>query len=209
MELVAPIGPWLDMEEVVVTVRKGFAMVVGRRGEDYVERLIDVGEVPEKVLRVAEAYDEFLHSFAKAIGSNYEPQKVSDVSEWLDRHGKALERLNSEWGRVIDKVGPFSVDASLSEVYIPYIGMSATATYLVTPYRDARVRAENRGRSMAIGSVEVLWQDSTVVKVGIRTVSGAVILSQASPSLHPSLEKIRDALAGLVETIKGIVQSNA
>lgn len=209
MELVAPIGSWLGMEEVVVIIRKGLVMLVGRRGEDYVERIIDVGELPKKVLKVAEAYDEFLSSFAEAVGSVYEPQPISNILEWLVRHGRALERLNAEWGHVIDRVGPFSIDALLSEVYIPYIGSSATATYLVTPYRDTRVRAENRGRSMAIGSVEVVWQGSTVVKVGIRTVGGATLISQASPDLHPSLEKVRLAVTSLVDRVRLIAQSNA
>ena len=207
MELVAPIGSWGGFDEVVVTVRKGLALMVARRGDDYIEKVISLSEVPDKVLEVARAYNELLASIAEALNAHVDlpSPSLGNISEWLDSYSDAMNRLNSLWGREVDRVGPFRVEKLLDVVYIPYIGSSATATYVIQPFRHAIVRAENRGRSMALGSVEVVWQESTVVKAGIRTVAGAVLLAQAEPSLHRALPAMRSAVDTFVGRLMGVV----
>ena len=210
MELVAPIGAWGEFDEVVVTVRKGSALLVARRGEEYVERPIPLSELPDKVFLVIDAYSELIRAIADALGTTINLAQLGreDLGTWLESYGAALNKLSSVWGKEVDKVGPFKVDKELDTVYVPFMGASATATYVLQPFRNAVIRAENKGRSMALGSVEVVWQGSTVVKVGIRTVAGAALLSQGEPSLHNSLPRIKLAVEHLANRLREIVSNS-
>ncbi|MFN7106299.1 MAG: hypothetical protein ACK4M3_06950, partial [Pyrobaculum sp.] len=115
-----------------------------------------------------------------------------------------IDSANAKFGKLIDRVGPFTVRKSLREIYMPYSGHALTLTYVAYPYRDAVVIAENKGRVMAIGSVVVEWGGVKVASAGLRTLAGALLLAQAAPELMPELREFKKKLEEFVKRFVSI-----
>lgn len=204
MDLVVPLcGPWGDFLDVTFIVREGGCVAVGRTDGGFDERVVDLEEVAGIIAPYLDLYDSLASDIGAALGVSYVPER-SDVVSWLRRHVEFIDAAGAKWGRLIDRVGPFTVKKLLRSVYMPYIGHTLSLTYVAYPYPDAVVYAENKGRVMAIGSVVVEWGGVKVASVGIRTLSGALLLAQASPELLPVLEELKKALSRFVESFGSI-----
>ncbi len=198
MDFTIPVGRFRDLEDATLIVRPQGALAVGRGPGGYDEVPIPLEEARPYVLPYAEAYDELLMKIAEALGASYEPPDRSDIGKWLEAHARAVESLGAKWAKVVDSVGPFAFRRVVAKVYVPYMGSSITATYLIYPFENAVVSADNKGRTMAIGSVVVEWGGVAVYKGGLRTLPGALVLAQAEPKLAPPLEAFAEALSELV-----------
>ncbi|MEL9990233.1 MAG: hypothetical protein QXP98_02235 [Thermoproteus sp.] len=204
MDFSIPIGRLRGLEDATLIVRPEGALVVGRGPGGYDEVPLSLEEAKPHVLPYAEAYDAFLVEVARALGADYEPPDRADLGKWLEGHVRGLEALGAKWAKIIDSKGPFAIRRVVPKLYVPYMGSSLTATYLIYPYEGAVVSAENKGRTMAIGSVVVEWGGVAVHKAGLRTLPGAVLLAQAAPELAEPLGAIREALSALVERIASL-----
>ncbi|MGC8582934.1 MAG: hypothetical protein ACP5KY_03605 [Thermoproteus sp.] len=206
MDFSVPVGRFRELEDATLIVRPDGAIVVGKGPGGYDEVPVSLEEARPYVVPYAEAYDEFLRKVAEALGAGYEPPDRSDVGKWLEGHVKAVEALGAKWAKVVDSVGPFSIRRVVQRVYVPYMGSSITATYLLYPFENAVVAADNKGRTMAIGSVVVEWGGVAVYRGGLRTLPGAVVLAQAEPKLAPPLRAFADALSELVARVSGLAK---
>ncbi|AET34171.1 hypothetical protein [Pyrobaculum ferrireducens] len=204
MELVVPLcGTWREFQEATLIVRESVVTVVGRVGDSFDERVVDVGDVADVVRPYVELYDWFASEVGRVLGVEYGPDSAG-LFQWLRSHVAFIVSANARWGRLVDGVGPFSVRRFVKRVYMPYIGHSLTLTYVAYPYPDAIVAAENKGRTMAIGSVVVEWGGVKVASAGVRTLAGALLLAQAAPELRPELGELKKALEGFVERFRAI-----
>lgn len=201
MDFAIPVGKFRELEDATLIVRPQGALAVGRGPGGYDEMPISLDEASPYVLPYAEAYDEFLRRVAEALGAGYEPPDRSNIGKWLEAHVRAVESLGAKWAKVVDSVGPFVVRRVVAKVYVPYMGSSLTATYIVYPFENAVVSADNKGKTMAIGSVVVEWGGVAVYKGGLRTLPGALVLAQAEPKLAPPLEAFARALSELVDKV--------
>jgi len=203
VEFSAPLCSLWDLDDVVVILKENSAIVAGRGRGGFEERYLKPEEVEPYVRQYVDLYDKFLSKIAEIIGSKYE-KRAGNIVEWLKSHVDALNRMSAKWGKLADALGPFSLSRRVDAVYVPYVGLSITANYVAYPFPDAVIHAENRGETMAIGSVVVKWGGSTVIKVGIRTIAGAILLSQADAGLSQELGAINRALGEFVEEFKSI-----
>ncbi|MFN3803913.1 MAG: hypothetical protein ACK4SY_02535 [Pyrobaculum sp.] len=199
MEFIVPLCSWRDFEEVTFIVREGSVIAVGRTAAGFDERVIDVGEIATILAPYMELYDTLAAGLAEVLTVEYRPES-REVYSWLKHHVRFIDSASAKFGKLIDKVGPFTVRKFLQAVYMPYSGHALTLTYVAYPYRDAVVVAENRGRVMAIGSVLVEWGGVKVASAGIRTLAGALLLAQAAPELMPELREIRKKLEEFVKS---------
>lgn len=206
MDFAIPVGRFRDLEDATLIVRPQGAVAVGRGPGGYDEVPIPLEEAKPYALPYAEAYDEFLKKIAEALGASYEPPDRSDIGRWLEAHVRAVESLGARWAKVVDSIGPFSIRRVVAKVYVPYMGSSITATYLVYPFENAVVAAENKGRTMAIGSVVVEWGGVAVYKGGLRTLPGAIVLAQAEPKLAAPLKAFAEATSELAAKVSGLAK---
>ena len=198
MEFVIPIcQPWGGFQEATVIIREGGVLAVGKTAEGYDERSIAVEEVVDLVAPYMELYDWLGFEAGRILGLGYS-RTAGDLFDWLSSHVAFIDEASAKWGRVVDGVGPFSVRRLLRRVYMPYSGHALTLTYVAYPFPDAVVAAENRGKTMAIGSVVVEWGGMKVASAGIRTLAGAFLLAQAAPELTPELKELRKTLEEFV-----------
>lgn len=204
VDLAVPIGRFKTLEDATLIVRPEGALAVGKGPGGYEEIPVSLEEVAPYVSPYADAYDEFLGRVAEALGERYSPQDKSAVDKWLEAHIKAVETLGAKWARIVDSLGPFAFRRVVPKVYVPYMGSSITATYLIYPFENSLVSADNKGRTMAIGSVAVEWGGATVFKAGLRTLPGAIVLAQAQPGLAQPLPQILQALESLVARVSRI-----
>lgn len=188
---------WREFQEVTFIIRDGETLAVGRTAEGYDERSISVEEVVDIVKPYMELYDWLGSEIGKVLDVEYVPGK-GDIYTWLKSHISFIDTASVKWGKVVDRVGPFSLRRYLKKVYMPYSGHALTLTYVAYPYPDAVVAAENKGRVMAIGSVVVEWGGVKVASAGIRTVAGALLLAQAASELTPELKELKKALEEFV-----------
>ncbi|MBP1448561.1 MAG: hypothetical protein JZD41_00870 [Thermoproteus sp.] len=204
MDFAIPIGRLRDLEDVTLIIRPGSAVAVGGGPSGYDELPIPLEEAARLAAPYAEAYDEFLAKVAEALGAAYAPPQSSDITAWLEAHVRAVEALGARWAAAVDAKGPFTVRRRVARLYIPYMGSSLTATYLLYPFEGAVVSADNRGRTMAIGSAVVEWGGVVVYKAGLRTLPGAIVLAQAEPDLAPPLPRIAEAVAELAARVNSL-----
>ncbi len=198
MEFVIPIcQPWGGFQEATVIIREGGVLAVGKTAEGYDERSIAVEEVVDLVVPYMELYDWLGFEVGRILGLGYS-RTAGDLFDWLRSHVAFIDEASAKWGRVVDGVGSFSVRRLLRRVYMPYSGHALTLTYVAYPFPDAVVAAENRGKTMAIGSVVVEWGGVKVASAGIRTLAGAFLLAQAAPELTPELKELRKTLEEFV-----------
>lgn len=198
MEFVIPIcQPWGGFQEATVIIREGGVLAVGKTAEGFDERSIAVEEVVDLVVPYMELYDWLGFEVGRILGLGYS-RTAGDLFAWLRSHVAFIDEASAKWGRVVDGVGPFSVRRLLRRVYMPYSGHALTLTYVAYPFPDAVVAAENRGKTMAIGSVVVEWGGMKVASAGIRTLAGAFLLAQAAPELTPELKELRETLEEFV-----------
>ncbi|MFP3251570.1 MAG: hypothetical protein RXO32_07605 [Thermoproteus sp.] len=208
MDFSVPVGRFRDLEDATLIIRPEGATAVGRGPGGYDEVPVGLEEARAYAAPYVEAYDEFLRKVAEALGTSYEPPDRSNIAKWLEGHVKAVEALGARWAKVVDSVGPFAFRRAVPRVYIPYMGSSITATYLLYPFEGAVVAADNKGRTMAIGSVVVEWGGVAVYRGGLRTLPGAVVLAQAEPRIAPPLGAIAEAVSKLAESVAGIGQQS-
>jgi hypothetical protein len=198
VEFVVPLcRPWRDFQEATIIVKEGGALVVGRTGEGFDERSIAVEDVEDLVTPYVRLYDWLGAEAGRVLGVEYRGA-AGGVLEWLRAHISFIDAAGARWGRLIDGVGPFSVRRFLKRVYMPYSGHALTLTYVAYPFPDAVVAAENKGRTMAIGSVVVEWGGVRVASAGLRTLAGAFLLAQAAPELLPELKELKKILEEFV-----------
>lgn len=206
MEMVVPIcGPWDVFEDVTIIIKESLVLAVGKTQAGFEERVVEINDVLDLVTPYVNLYDYFAKKIGEALGVSYDVEQ-RDIVDWLRGHVAFIDLASAKWGKLIDKVGPFSVRKMLKRVYMPYIGHTLSLTYVAYPYPDAVVYAENKGRVMAIGSVVVEWGGVRVATAGIRTLPGALLLAQASPNLMPTLENLKKALEEFINNFTSISQ---
>mgnify|MGYP001770652289 CR=1 FL=1 len=194
MELVIPLcGPWGDFDDATIIVRESSALVVGRTGSEFDERAVGVEEVESVARSYMALYDWLAGEVAKVLGVEYSPAG-GGLAQWLRAHVAFIDAAGVRWAKIVDGLGPFTVRRYVKKAYMPYIGHSLTLTYVAYPYPDALIAAENRGRTMAIGSVWVEWGGVKVASAGLRTLPGALLLAQGAPELAPQLGELKKAV---------------
>jgi hypothetical protein len=193
VEFVIPIcQPWREFQEATLIVREGGALVIGRTADGFDERVVAVEEVLDVVAPYMELYDWLGSEVGGILGVEYRGRD-GDIFTWLRSHVSFIDGADAKWAKVVDGLGPFSVRRFVKRVYMPYKGHALTLTYVAYPFPDAVVAADNRGRTMAIGSVVVEWGGVKVASAGIRTLAGAFLLAQAAPELAPELKELKKA----------------
>ncbi|RFA94325.1 hypothetical protein [Pyrobaculum aerophilum] len=204
MELVVPLcAPWRDFQEATIIVKGEAATVIGRVGSEFDERIVAAQEVEEALRPYVDLYDWLGAGISRVFGVEYK-REARGLPLWLKSHVEFIDAVNAKWGRIVDKIGPFSVRRYVKKAYLPYIGHSLTLTYVAYPYPDAIIVAENKGKTMAIGSVIVEWGGVKVASAGIRTLSGALLLAQAAPELAPELGELKKILEEFVNRFYSI-----
>jgi len=206
VELIVPLcAPWGEFQEATIIIRENVVVAVGRTAGGFDERVIDSPEALEPLIRpYLELYDYLGAEIGRVLSLDYPPGERGDVFTWLRNHVSFIDAANGRWGRLADKLGPFSVRKPVKKVYMPYSGHALTLTYVAYPFEDAIVAAENKGKVMAIGSVAVEWGGVRVASAGIRTIAGALLLAQAAPELSNELGELKNVLERFVEKFRSI-----
>ncbi|MEM0483883.1 MAG: hypothetical protein QW434_04175 [Pyrobaculum sp.] len=204
MEFVVPLcAQWREFEEATLIVRGETSIVVGHVGSEFDERIIATQEVEELLRPYVDLYNWLGEEVARVFGVEYK-REAGGLPLWLRGHVGFIDAVGAKWGRVVDKIGPFSVRRHVKKAYLPYLGHSLTLTYVAYPYPDAIIVAENKGRTMAIGSVVVEWGGVKVASAGLRTLAGALLLAQAAPELAPELGELKKILEEFVNRFYSI-----
>ncbi len=204
VEFVIPLCDWGEFQEATIVVKRDGIYVMGRAGDEFREMSIDVEGVYPALAPYVKLYDALASSIAKVLDLTYESS--GDIYTWLRRHVEFIDAASAKFGKLIDKVGLFTVRRHVKTLYIPYSGHTLTLTYVAYPYRDALVTAENKGRVMAIGSVIIEWGGVKVASAGVRTLAGALLLAQAAPELMPQLQQFKNTLEEFVNKFRSISQ---
>lgn len=205
VEFVIPLCNWREFQEATIVVKRDSIYVIGRASDGFKEVSTDVEEVYPTLTPYMELYDAFASNISTVLDLTHEVG-LRDVYTWLKRQVEFIDRANVKFGKLIDRVGPFTVRKHVKILYMPYSGHTLTLTYVAYPYHNAVVIAENKGRVMAIGSVIVEWGGVKVASAGIRTLAGALLLAQATPELMPQLQELKKALEEFVNKFKSISQ---
>ena len=204
VEFIVPLcSRWGDFEEVTFVVREGSVLAVGRTAGGFDERAVELGQVEALLRPYQELYDFLAARLAEVLGVEYKPEG-GDVFSWLRSHVAFIDAASAKWGKVVDRLGQFSVRRPVREVFMPYSGHALTLTYVAYPFQGAVVAAENKGRVMAIGSVVVEWGGVKVASAGLRTLAGAVLLAQAAPELLEELKSVKKAVEEFVARFRSI-----
>jgi hypothetical protein len=205
MDFSVPVGRFRDLEDATLIIRPEGATAVGRGPGGYDEVPVGLEEARAYAAPYVEAYDEFLRKVAEALGTSYEPPDRSNIAKWLEGHVKAVEALGPDGPRSWTLWGP-SRSGERSQGLYTLHGLQHNRHLPPLPLRGRGGGRDNKGRTMAIGSVVVEWGGVAVYRGGLRTLPGAVVLAQAEPRLAPPLEAIAKAVSKLAESVAGIRQ---